>query len=93
MIEQLINLGAVPYTLPTIEIREVSDWAPVDRAIASLSQYHWLVFTSANGVHALLRRLRQLGRDLRAVGHVRLAAIGPATAAALRNRCSASSRL
>ena len=38
----------------------------------------------ANGVHFFLRRLRQTGRDLRALGPVRLAVIGPATADALR---------
>src|SRR5262249_35640727 len=42
------------------------------------------VFTSANGVHNLLGRLRKTGRDLRVLGPLRLAAIGPATAAALR---------
>src|SRR5207247_2025474 len=50
-----------------------------------LSGYQWLVFTSANGVHAFLRRLRQSGRDLRALGNLRLAAIGPATADVLRS--------
>jgi uroporphyrinogen III methyltransferase/synthase len=70
--------------LPLVVIREPADWAPVDRALASLSQYSWLVFTSANGVHAVILRLQQTGRDLRALGPVRLAAIGPATADALR---------
>src|SRR6185437_11251976 len=51
---------------------------------ANLSSYQWLVFTSVNGVDALIRRLRQTGRDLRALGSVRLAVIGPATADALR---------
>jgi uroporphyrinogen III methyltransferase/synthase len=60
------------------------DWAPVDRALADLARYDWLVFTSANGVHALVRRLRQVGRDLRALGSVQLAVIGPGTADALR---------
>jgi len=84
MVSQLIDLGAVPYLLPTVEIREIADWAPVDQAIATLQQYDWLVFTSANGVHAFLGRLEKLGRDLRALGHLRLAAIGPKTADALR---------
>jgi len=78
------QLGALPFTLPAVEVRELTDWTLVDRALADLTSYHWLVFTSANGVHALLHRLRQLGRDLRALGNIRLAAIGPATAAALR---------
>jgi uroporphyrinogen III methyltransferase/synthase len=78
------QLGALPFTLPAVEVRELTDWSIVDRALADLTSYNWLVFTSANGVHALLHRLRQLGRDLRALGNIRLAAIGPATAAALR---------
>jgi uroporphyrinogen III methyltransferase/synthase len=67
-----------------VEIREPADWSAVDRALESLRDYHWLVFTSANGVHALIQRLRQNGRDLRALGAIRLAAIGPGTANALR---------
>jgi uroporphyrinogen III methyltransferase/synthase len=85
MLQRLEGLGAVPVLLPTVEIREPVDWAPVDRAVQNLASYQWLVFTSANGVHAFLRRLGHLGRDLRALGGVRLAAIGPATADALRS--------
>jgi uroporphyrinogen III methyltransferase/synthase len=85
MVRRLELLGAVPHVLPTVEIREPADWAPVDRALAELSSYQWLVFTSVNGVHALLRRLRQTGRDLRALGCIRLAAIGSSTAEALRS--------
>ena len=45
--------------------------------------YQWLVFTSANGVRFFMRRLHERGRDLRALGHLKLAAIGPETAKAL----------
>jgi uroporphyrinogen-III synthase len=41
------------------------------------------VFTSANGVEAFFSRLGELGRDSRALGGVKLCAIGEATAAAL----------
>jgi uroporphyrinogen III methyltransferase/synthase len=85
LVQRLDELGAVAVLLPTIEIREPVDWAPVDRAVQELASYQWLVFTSANGVHAFLRRLRHLGRDLRALGGIRLAAIGPATADTLRS--------
>jgi uroporphyrinogen III methyltransferase/synthase len=84
MIMRLEELGAVVALLPTLEIREPADWTPVDRALTHLSTYQWLVFTSANGVDALIRRLRHTGHDLRALGGLRLAVIGPATADALR---------
>jgi uroporphyrinogen III methyltransferase/synthase len=79
----LEQLGAVPILLPTVEVRPPADWSPVDRALAELATYQWLVFTSAHGVHSLVARLRQTGRDLRALGPLRLAAIGPRTAEAL----------
>jgi uroporphyrinogen III methyltransferase/synthase len=83
-VKMLEEQGAIPVILPALEVREPDDWGPVDRALTNLASYQWLVFTSVNGVHALVRRLRQIGRDLRALGSVKLAAIGPATAAALR---------
>ncbi len=85
LLRRLEQLGAIPYLLPTVEIREPDDWGPVDAALAHLDRYGWIVFTSSNGVHALIRRLLQGGRNLRALGSTRLAAIGPSTAAALRS--------
>src|SRR5206468_5464380 len=82
--QRLDELGAVVHLLPAVEIHEPADWAPVDRALERLGNFQWLVFTSANGVHAFVGRLRKTGRDLRALGTLRLAAIGPATADALR---------
>ena len=81
---RVIALGGVPYILPAVEIGEPADWSVVDAAIGSLPDYRWLVFTSSNGVRAFFDRLQHLGRDLRAVGHLRFAAIGPKTAEALR---------
>jgi uroporphyrinogen III methyltransferase/synthase len=83
LLRRLESLGAIPYVLPTVEVRDPADWQPVDAALANLGCYQWLVFTSSNGVHALMRHLLQTGRDLRTLGPVRLAAIGPGTAAAL----------
>jgi len=84
LMHHLEELGAIAFSLPALSVREPADWTQVDRALADLAGYDWLVFTSANGVHALFSRLRKLGRDLRALGKIRLAAIGPATAAAIR---------
>jgi uroporphyrinogen III methyltransferase/synthase len=82
--QRLAELGALTFVLPTVEVREPADWSHVDSALRGLSRYAWVVFTSANGVRAFLTRLRALGLDLRALGGVHLAAIGPATADALR---------
>jgi uroporphyrinogen III methyltransferase/synthase len=86
LVDKLIELGAAPVVLPTVEIREPSDWRPVDAALRRLREFHWLVFTSANGVQMFLSRLRHVGLDLRALGSLKIAAIGPKTAEELRAR-------
>jgi uroporphyrinogen III methyltransferase/synthase len=83
MVRRFEQLGALTYLLPAVEIRDPADWRPVDHAIARLIDYRWLVFTSANGVRSFFSRLIATGRDLRAVGLLKIAAIGPGTAAAL----------
>jgi uroporphyrinogen III methyltransferase/synthase len=84
MLTNLEALGAEVFSQPTVVIGEPDDWRPADDAIAQLGEFHWLVFTSANGVTWFMRRMMQKARDLRALGGMNLAAIGPATANALR---------
>jgi uroporphyrinogen III methyltransferase/synthase len=84
--EQLRVLGADPIEFPTIRIAPPEDgYAALDEALGDLS-YEWVVFTSANGVAHVFERLAARGRDARAFGRVKVAAIGPATADALRAR-------
>jgi uroporphyrinogen III methyltransferase/synthase len=75
--------GAHVIAFPTIAIVPPSDWNDLDRAIAELSNYDWVVFTSVNGVRFFFERMRAAGRDARALGRARLCAIGPRTAEAL----------
>ena len=77
--QPLLELGADVLTHPMIQIEPPESWAPVDRACSDFSQYDWLVFSSANGVRFLLERLRAIGKDARALGSLRIAAIGPGT--------------
>jgi uroporphyrinogen III methyltransferase/synthase len=79
----LETLGAEVLLAPTVQVRPISDPGPLDAAIDRLASYEWLVFTSANGVRFFLERLTARGRDLRALGHLKLAAIGPVTAETL----------
>jgi uroporphyrinogen III methyltransferase/synthase len=83
---QLAALGARPLEYPTIRIAAVQDSSELDGALDRLSGYQWVIFTSVNGVRATFERLAQLGRDARAFGGAQVGAIGPATAAALRER-------
>jgi uroporphyrinogen III methyltransferase / synthase len=76
-------LGAEVLVAPTVALRPITDPGPLDAAIDRLPEYDWLVFTSAAGVRFFLTRLKECGRDLRALGHLRIAAIGPTTAEAL----------
>lgn len=83
VISRLLDLGAQPVLAPTIDIQPPLDWAPVDRALASLDQFDWIVFTSVNGVNSLINRLWETGGDVRRLAGMRLAAIGDGTARAL----------
>ncbi|MDD4270755.1 MAG: uroporphyrinogen-III C-methyltransferase [Pirellulales bacterium] len=72
------ELGARVLVQPMIEIAPPPDWAAVDDALDRLEDFDWLVFSSANGVRCLLQRVCAT-RDLRRLGSIRLAAIGPGT--------------
>jgi uroporphyrinogen III methyltransferase/synthase len=80
--EPLEALGAETFLLPVIEIRAAADPQPLDRAIAELRSYDWLIFTSANGVRHFADRLDRSAFDLRSL-RARICAIGPATRAAV----------
>ena len=85
MLRKLEKLGAVPSLLPTVSIRDPASFGPLDAALDRLPDgWDWVVFTSTNGVERFFARLFERGRDVRAVGRVRFAAIGPKTADALR---------
>ncbi len=79
---RLEALGACVIEIPTIEIQPPADPAPLDRAIANLGSYDWLIFTSANGVRYFMDRLDRSAADLRSL-RARICAIGPATRAAV----------
>ena len=76
--------GAEVLTLSAISIEPAADHAALDRAVQQLERYQWVIFTSVNGVQAFIERLHRANLDWRALKGVRLGAIGPATAEALR---------
>ncbi|NBW86009.1 MAG: uroporphyrinogen-III C-methyltransferase [Planctomycetia bacterium] len=79
-VESLVReAGGECVHVPVIAITDPPSWQPLDEAIDRADRYDWIVFASVNGVRSFLRRLHALGRDARALGTARLAAIGPAT--------------
>ena len=78
-------LGADAYEMPTIRIEPPSDKRAFYEAVAHAHSYDWLIFTSPNGVDAFFRAFYEIYNDARSIGGVRIAAIGPATAARVRS--------
>ena len=79
LVTRLEKLGADCFECPTIKIAPPEDTTELDQAIANIGTYHWLIFSSVNGVISFFQRLFALGKDARVLGHIRTAAIGPAT--------------
>lgn len=78
--EALERLGATVLAMPLVDIEPIEDARSLDGALARLEAYRWLVFTSANGVAGLRERL---GENV-LPATMRVAAVGPATAEAVR---------
>ncbi len=76
----LAALGAEPVEVPTIQLVPPETWEGIDREIARLPDYQWLIFTSVNGVIPFMARLQAAGKDSRSLAHLRICAIGPRTA-------------
>jgi uroporphyrinogen III methyltransferase / synthase len=77
---RLRELGAAVIEAPVIRIQEIDGPAP------DLARYDLVCLTSPNGVRLLVDRLHRAGQDARAFAGARVAAIGPGTARALRER-------
>jgi len=80
----LSELGADVIEIPTIKIVPPELKEDLVDAMLELNAYDWLVFTSPNGVTAFFEYFFRRFNDLRDIGGVRIAAIGPATAAKLK---------
>jgi uroporphyrinogen-III synthase len=77
-------LGAEVVDIPALVIGPPDDWRPLDEALSELESFHWIVFSSANGVEAIQQRLARRGMSLaRRPGASRIAAVGRRTAALL----------
>lgn len=82
--QKLEQLGAEVIAIPTIEIAPPDSYDSLDDALRTLATYDWLVLTSANAVEAMADRAKQLGIPIHPPASLSIAAIGNATADAIR---------
>ena len=81
---QLLERGAEVWEIPTIKTIPPKRPEGIAEALVGLNAYDWIVFTSPNGVSAFFEYFFKKFQDLREIGGVRIAAVGPATAAKLK---------
>lgn len=80
---RLKDIGAVPITLPMIEIRE--NIHSYKKIYENLEKYDWIVFTSENSVNIFIKGLLKHKGDIRAINKAKIAVIGSATEKTLKN--------
>ncbi len=78
--DRLRAIGANVLEMPALQIGPPTSWQGLDQAIADLSQFDWLILTSANGVEAFMERLLTQGKDARSLFGVQIAVVGRKTA-------------
>lgn len=79
LVSKLTELGAHCIEIPTIRIVPPKDNSPLEGAVGELDRYDWIVFTSVNGVKFFFETLFKTHLDVRAMGHLKCACIGPVT--------------
>lgn len=76
--------GATVLECPTIRLIEPDSWHELDRTIAELSSFDWLILTSANATRFFFQRLTYNGYDARVLAQCKVCAVGPKTADVIR---------
>jgi uroporphyrinogen III methyltransferase/synthase len=80
----LLEHGADVLEIPVIRIEPPTEHRALADALLELNAYDWLIFTSANGVAKFFEYFFKAFDDMRDIGGVRIAAVGPGTAAKLQ---------
>lgn len=82
--EYLVEAGASVAELPLIEISFEPDAIVLTEVLDGMGEYDWIVFTSPNGVRGFFDRFFERFADIRSIGGVKIACVGPATEKAVR---------
>ena len=77
--ERYMHLGTIVHR-PIVKCVNLEDYSELDKTFQDLRSFNWLIFTSSNSVRFFFARLHRNGLDARALGAIKIAAIGKATA-------------
>ncbi len=77
-------LGATVIDLPLIQVKKDVNLDTLTEVLGGFGSYEWVIFTSVNGVKFFFEEFRRVHDDIRAFGLARIAVVGEATAAAVR---------
>jgi len=85
------GMGGIPYFIPAIEIKSLSNFAIVKKFISELAreQINYVILMSTNGVRFLFEAAEALGLDVelqKGLSRTLMIAVGPRTAEALKER-------
>lgn len=86
MADRLRKQGAEVLELPAIALSPVEDDRKIRECLEQLEKYQWIAFTSPSGVKIFFEFLKKNGKDIRALGRAKLAAIGKGTKRELEAR-------
>ncbi|MBI2497018.1 MAG: uroporphyrinogen-III synthase [Opitutae bacterium] len=84
--QKLEALGASVIELPLIRVSKDVDLHVLAEVFQELGGYEWIIFTSVNGVKYFFEEFHRVFDDIRAFGLMRIAVVGEATAAAIREK-------
>ena len=76
--------GAEVFDLPSLIIGPPDDWGPLDHALKQIDTFDWIIFSSANGVRNVEKRIKQIDLSLSKISNsIKIAAVGKKTASLL----------
>ena len=79
------NKGATIFDLPAITIDYPDDLGPLDDALLEINNFHWIIFSSSNGIKFVDERLKCKGSSLKQCSKkTKIAVVGKRTSETLR---------
>ena len=78
------NKGAQIFDFPAIDVGYPDDLNPLDDALSEINDFHWIIFSSSNGIKFVDERLRNFNTSLKECSKkIKIAVVGGKTYATL----------